>query len=336
MISELKEGHVRLKGLITKSDVGKTNKNVPYLNMILEDSSGDLDCKFWNLTEETVKLWKVGMIVEAKGDLILYRNVPQLRIRSLKELPDEKTLDYVRYAPMNGKQMEEEVDVLIENMKDPIIRDVTREVLNMVREDFFAYPAAVRNHHNYPGGLAYHTLSMARIANRVADQYEFLDRDLLISGVILHDLGKVIELSQPVLPEYTPAGNLIGHISLVNNLIDRVAVALEDENSEQVMLMKHMVLSHHGKMEYGSPVMPMIPEAEILSLIDNIDARMAMMENALEQVTPGTFGPRIYALDNRMLYRRKSDKAENSMNEDSENRDEKASSMAAADESSQN
>lgn len=86
--------------------------------MILEDSSGDLDCKFWNLTEETVKLWKVGMIVEAKGDLILYRNVPQLRIRSLKELPDEKTLDYVRYAPMNGKQMEEEVDVLIENMKD--------------------------------------------------------------------------------------------------------------------------------------------------------------------------------------------------------------------------
>ncbi len=313
MISELKEGPVVIKGLITKSDAGKTNKNVPYLNIILEDASGTLDSKFWNLTEETVKLWKTGMVVEAKGDLILYRNVPQLRIRSLKELPEENVADYVRSAPRSRQEMEEEMDRIISDMKNPIIRDVTREVLELKRDDFFSYPAAVRNHHNFPGGLAYHTLCMADLAGEVARRYPFLDPDLLMAGVILHDLGKVTELSSPVLPEYTPAGNLIGHISIVNNLIDRVAVILETEESEEVMLLKHMVLSHHGKHEYGSPVLPMIPEAEVLNLIDNLDARMVMMHNALEDTTPGTFGPRIFALDNRMLYRRKGeDKAEDS------------------------
>ncbi len=308
MITELREGPVTVNGLITKSDAGKTNKNVPYLNIILEDASGVLDCKFWNLNDEQVKMWKTGMIVEAKGDLILYRNVPQLRIRSLKELENEKVTDYVRSAPIRRQDMEKQVDALIEAMENPVIQDITREVLAMVREDYFTYPAAVRNHHNFPGGLAYHSLSMAKLAGHIADQYEFLDRDLLIAGVLLHDLGKVIELSAAVLPEYTPQGNLLGHISIVSNLIDRVAVILETENTEEVMLLKHMVLSHHGRYEYGSPVLPMIPEAEVLNLIDNIDARMMMMHTALEETTPGAFGPRIFALDNRMLYRRKEQK----------------------------
>lgn len=305
MISELETGPVVLKGLITKADAGKTNKNTPYLNLILEDASGILDAKFWNLTEEQVRTWKPGMIVEAKGDLNLYRNAPQLRVRTLKLLEDENLMDYVRSAPESRQQMEKEVDRLLSEMKNPVIRDVTGELLNMYREEFFSWPAAVRNHHNYPGGLAYHTLSMARIGLQMAAMYEWLDSDLLMAGILLHDLGKVMELSAPILPEYTPQGNLVGHISIASTLIDRVAVILELENTEEVMLLKHMVLSHHGKHEYGSPVLPMIPEAEILNLIDNIDARMVMMHEALKEVTPGTFGPRVFALDNRMLYRRK-------------------------------
>lgn len=330
MIRDLKEGKVSLPVLITRADSGKTNKNTPYLAMTFEDASGVLDAKFWNLTEEQVARWKPGMVVEAKGDLILYKNVPQLRVRTLTELPEENMLDYVRSAPESAEQMRREINRTLESIQSPILRDVTTEVLRMVEDDFYRYPAAVRNHHNFPGGLAYHTLSMLRIGEQISALYPWLDADLIRAGILLHDLGKVVELSSPILPEYTPQGNLIGHISIVNTLIDRIAVALEVENTEEVMLLKHMVLAHHGRLEYGSPVLPMIPEAEVLSLIDNMDARLMMMRTALDEITPGTFGPRIFALDNRMLYRRKSDQKEEEAQEEAaegqeeSSRDEKA------------
>ena len=173
------------------------------------------------------------------------------------------------------------------------------------RLNFLVYPAAVKNHHNYVGGLAYHTLSMARLAESVLAMYPYLNRDLLLAGILLHDLGKTIELSEPVLPEYTAAGNLLGHISLMSNLIDREAVRQKVENTEEVMLLKHLILSHHGKMEYGSPVVPMVPEAEVLTILDNLDARLVMMKDSIDQTLPGMFGPRVFALDNRMIYRRK-------------------------------
>jgi 3'-5' exoribonuclease len=121
----------------------------------------------------------------------------------------------------------------------------------------------------------------------------------------MHDIGKIEELSSPVLPEYTAAGNLLGHISMMNTMIDRVAHELSVQDSESIMLLKHMVLSHHGKMEYGSPVLPMTPEAEVLATIDNLDARLFMMKDSLDQTLPGAFGPRVFALENRMIYKRK-------------------------------
>lgn len=307
MIKDLTEGKVSLTGLISKADIGRTAKNTPYLNLILEDSSGVLDAKFWNLTEEQAASWHVGDVVEAKGDLIYHRNAAQLRVRTLEKIENADITDYVRQAPMTKAEMEAEINQIIADMKNPIIRDITEELVRSNHDKFYSYPAAVRNHHNFVGGLAYHSLSMARLAKGILPLYPFLDYDLLMAGILLHDMGKIEELSQPVLPEYTPMGNLIGHISLMNNQIDRVAMALEQENSEEVMLLKHMVLSHHGKMEYGSPVLPMIPEAEILTLLDNMDARMIMMKNSLDTIKPGTFGPRVFALDNRMLYRRKFD-----------------------------
>lgn len=297
------EGRVSLKALITKADLGRTNKNAPYFNMILEDSSGQLDAKFWNITAEQTNEYFPGQVVRAVGDLIYYRNAPQLRIHTLEVLPFEDVSDYVRQAPRDRADMEKEVDALVASFKNPVLRDLTSEAINMYRKEYFRFPAAVRNHHNYVGGLAYHSLSMAEMGKAMVRQYPFLNEDLLIAGILLHDMGKVLELSSPVLPEYTPQGNLLGHISIMNTLIDRVAVALDLQDAEETMLLKHMILSHHGKMEYGSPVLPMIPEAEILTMLDNIDARMVMMKQQLDGTVPGTFGPRVFALDNRMLYR---------------------------------
>lgn len=316
-IRELKqEGKISLNCLISKADIGRTNKGTPYLSLTLEDATGVLDAKFWNLTEEQAGSWHAGQIVKASGDLILYRNAWQLRLHTMSEIPDAEVTDYVRSAPKSRAQMEEEVRQLVAGIENPVISQIVSGILEQYSREFFSWPAAVRNHHNFPGGLAYHSLCMAELAQDVLKQYSWLDYDLLIAGILLHDIGKIEELSAAILPEYTPAGNLVGHISMAASYIDRMARFLEAENSEEVMLLKHMVLSHHGKMEYGSPVLPMIPEAEVLTLLDNLDARMVMIRQTLDSVEPGSFGPRVFALDNRMFYRRKTD--EPSQAEDSD------------------
>lgn len=298
------EGKISLFCLITRADQAKTQKNTPFLSLSLQDDTGILDAKFWNLTEEMVKKYKVGDVVEAKGDIIFHRNAIQLRVRHLEIQEDADITKYVPQAPMAKEDMEKKVDELIEKIQNPIIYEITKEILDQNRTAFFSYPAAVKNHHNFVGGLAYHSISMANIGQMLLEQYPWLDYDLLIAGILLHDIGKIEEYTKPVLPEYSSVGNLVGHISLAAQYIDRVAVLLDAVNSEEVYLLKHMVLSHHGKMEYGSPVLPMIPEAEMLSLIDNMDSRMYMMKESIENTKPGSFGPRIFALENRMIYHR--------------------------------
>ena len=187
---------------------------------------------------------------------------------------------------------------------------MVEEVLEETKDLFYTYPAATRNHHNFVGGLAYHSISMARVGLDICRQYSFLDKGLLIAGILMHDVGKIDELSGPVLPEYTNEGNLLGHISIMNNRLDRVAEKLGVNDKECVLLLKHMILAHHGKMEFGSPVLPMIPEAEVLTLLDNLDARMYMMKQSLDTTQPGHFGPRVFALEGRMIYHRKGEDEE--------------------------
>lgn len=304
------EQKVEIKCLISKCDKGKTVKGTPYLSLILEDATGVLDAKFWNLTNEQIEQYKAGQIVHVFGDSIIHRNAVQLRIRKMTVLEDEDISSYVRLAPMTRKEMEEEVKSLMKEITDSNLYCVVEQVLEETKDLFYTYPAATRNHHNFVGGLAYHSISMARVALDICKQYTWLDKGLLISGILMHDIGKIDELSGPVLPEYTNEGNLLGHISIMNNRLDRVAEKLGVNDKESVLLLKHMVLSHHGKMEYGSPVLPMIPEAEVLTLLDNLDARMYMMKQSLDTTQPGHFGPRVFALEGRMIYHRKGDNEE--------------------------
>lgn len=147
-----------------------------------------------------------------------------------------------------------------------------------------------------------HVVSMLKLSEAICNLYPTLNRDLLYAGVILHDIGKVIELSGPVGTMYTVEGNLLGHISIMVNEIGQAATELKIEG-EEVMLLKHLVLSHHGKEEWGSPKKPMIQEAEILHYIDNIDAKMNMLTRALDKTKPGEFTERLFPLDNRSFYK---------------------------------
>ena len=224
MIKDIvKEGPITLECLIARCERGKTAKNTPYLSLALEDSSGTLDAKFWNLTEEMIAQYTTGMVVEAHGDILFHRNAKQLRVRKLIPLEGKNVNDYVQNAPMSKTEMEEEIMEVVLAMKNEMLQKVVLRILDQKQEEFYSYPAATKNHHNFVGGLAYHTLCMLHMAKHVVSEYTWLDADLLYAGVLLHDVGKTVELSQPVLPEYTMEGNLLGHISIMASYIDQIA-----------------------------------------------------------------------------------------------------------------
>lgn len=193
---------------------------------------------------------------------------------------------------------------VIFEITNPTMNRIVRELMNRYQKKFFQSPAAKANHHAFYGGLAYHTVTMLKIAQSLTEIYPSINKSLLFSGLILHDLGKVIELTGPTATQYTLEGNLVGHIVIISEEITKACQTLSiDDRAEDVLLLKHMVLAHHGKLEYGSPVRPQLKEAEILHQIDMIDATMNMVDSTLEKVEPGSFSNQVWALDNRRFYK---------------------------------
>jgi 3'-5' exoribonuclease len=210
---------------------------------------------------------------------------------------------YIETEPLSKEKMMEEINETLSLITNSQIHDIVRYLLNKHHKEYFSAPAAKRLHHAYAGGLAYHTISMLRLAKIIVDQYESVDPSLLYGGLILHDLGKVKELSGPISTDYTLEGNLVGHIVIIAEEIGKACQALEiDEQEEDVLLLKHMVLSHHGQLEFGSPVRPRLLEAEILSAIDDLDASIFMIEDAVSRTEPGNYTERIFGLENRSFY----------------------------------
>ena len=146
-----------------------------------------------------------------------------------------------------------------------------------------------------------HTLSMAQICEFLSSHYKNLNHDLLISGALLHDLGKIIEFNGPVLTKYTNEGKLLGHISIGFSIVREYCEKLSI-NKEKAILLQHMILSHHGKYEFGSPVLPMVKEALVLSMVDDLDAKEELCEQTLASVKKGEFSPRLFALEDRSIY----------------------------------
>ncbi len=296
--------------IISQVTTGKTNgaNKSSYLNIVLEDRSGIIDAKLWSATNDQIRTLTQGTVIKGKGDIIKYNDNRQMKIISAEvmNVTDEEKLEYLPVPPFPKDEMVKELETYIHAIHSIKLYSITNGLYEDFRDAFAIYPAASRNHHEYVSGLIYHTLTMLKVAKSLCDIYDSLDRSLLYAGIILHDIGKIKELSGPIVPSYTLEGNLLGHISISNAMIKEKADELHIEG-EEVILLQHLVLSHHGKNEYGSPVLPQIKEAEILSLIDNIDARMNMFNKALGQTEPGTFTKRIFALENRSIYKPKED-----------------------------
>lgn len=294
---------MRLPLLIKSADVRMTKTEKAYIALTFQDKSGQMDAKFWGATPEDIATYQVGVIVQLHGKRETYNNTPQIAITELKVLPHANVDDFIQRVGMSAAAIEEEIKVALLGIIDAPIARVTRHIYQKFKKPFYEYPAAKRHHHAVVGGLSFHTLSMIRIAENLLTLYPQLSRSLLLAGIMLHDIGKVIELSGSVGTEYTLQGNLIGHIVLMSDEITKACRELEiDDTLESIVLLKHVVLAHHGKLEYGSPVRPLLMEAEMIHYIDMIDATMNMLTTALENTAPGEFGDKIYGLDNRMFY----------------------------------
>ncbi|MEH7180803.1 3'-5' exoribonuclease YhaM [Neobacillus vireti] len=291
--------------LIKSATKGIASNGKPFLTLILQDQSGEIEAKLWDANEEDEKNYTAQKIVKIIGDTHNYRGKNQLKIRQIRRTgPSDivKLEDFIETAPLSREDMTGKLTQYIFEMKNPNIQRITRHLLKKHNKAFLEYPAATKNHHEFVSGLAYHVVSMLDLAKSIATLYPSLDKDLLYAGVILHDMGKVVELSGPLSTVYTVEGNLLGHITIMVNEIGKAAEELGIAG-EEVLILQHLVLSHHGKAEWGSPKPPLIKEAEILHYIDNLDAKMNMLDRALERVKPGEFTERVFALDNRSFYK---------------------------------
>ncbi|KAA6453465.1 3'-5' exoribonuclease YhaM [Bacillus swezeyi] len=291
--------------LIKSSTKGIASNGKPFLTLMLQDQSGDIEAKLWDAKQHDETTYGPQTIVKVVGDIHHYRGRNQLKLRNIRPAGEHENVqidDFLETAPIPKNEMMEMVTQYIFEMKNPNIQRITRHLVKKYGNEFIDFPAATKNHHEFVSGLAYHVVSMLQLAKWVADLYPALDRDLLYAGVILHDLGKVKELSGPVSATYTVEGNLLGHISIMVTEISKAAEELQID-SEEVLILQHLILSHHGKPEWGSPKPPMVKEAEVLHYIDNLDAKINMMDRALERVKPGEYTERVFALDNRSFYK---------------------------------
>ena len=244
-----------------------------------------------------------------KGRREVYNGTPQVNqitLRNTREGEPNDPRDFKEKSPVDVLDVKEYLEQMMFKIENAVWQRVVRALYRKYDKEFFTYPAAKTNHHAFESGLAYHTATMVRLADAIGDVYPQLNKSLLYAGIMLHDLAKVIELTGPDNTEYTVRGNLIGHIALIDEEITKVLTELNiDDTKEDVIILRHVVLSHHGLLEYGSPVRPRVMEAEIIHMIDNIDAEMMMMTTALSRIDEGEMTNRIFAMDNRSFYKPK-------------------------------
>lgn len=307
-LADFQDGdQVKVFALIKDAQIRKTRKGDDYLALTFSDRSGDLAGNFWDVDEQQEETLKPGVVVYVEGTRSAYQGKPQLNIDNVRlatvNEPNAPE-DYVARAPESEDKIKDDLRPFVAAITNPTWRKIVFYLLKQHGEDFFKSPAAKSNHHAYAGGLSFHTLSILRLAKAVCGLYPDINKGLLYAGALLHDLGKTVELSGAVATQYTVTGKLIGHISLIDGEICAACDELGlDQDDMQVVLLRHMVLSHHGLQEYGSPVRPELMEAEILHHLDELDASIMMMDSALAKTAPGDFTDRIFALDNRSFYR---------------------------------
>ena len=271
--------------LVQSKDVRLKKDGDPYLSMVLSDRTGRLEAKMWEGIEEVVGTFDSADFVKVQGLTQVYRHRPQITVQRLRRADESEVrlADYLPHTEKNVDEMFSRLLATVDEMQTPHLKRLLKAFLDddEIAARLKTAPAAKSLHHAFIGGLLEHITSLLELARRVAGHYELIDQDLLTTGIVLHDLGKIYELDAQRTFDYTDEGRLLGHITIVLRLLDRKCAAIEDFPTKWKVLVEHMILSHHGKYEFGSPKLPSFPEALALHYLDDLDSKLESMRAAL-------------------------------------------------------
>lgn len=290
---------------LTDIQFKKTTANDDYGSMLGFDGSELIEVKFWKLKEEDKEQLINGEIYYLTGNMKDYQGKMQFNVNEYRKITEEDQInieDFYERAKLSSEDLEKLIYSYIDKIDNEIINKVIRRIISLYANEFFNYPAAMTMHHNYYSGLAYHIYSMLQASDAYLNIYPFLNKSLVYGGIIIHDLGKIVELSGPKGTEYTKKGNLLGHIPIGFNMIFQIASSLGVSESEEILALQHILLSHHGLLEYGSPKEPLIPEAMLIYLLDYADSRLAALEKEVINTEKGSYTNQIMALDRKSFY----------------------------------
>ena len=272
--------------LVHSKEIRQKKSGELYLSLALGDRTGELDAKMWDNISEAVDLFERDDFVKVKGLVQIFHNRPQLTIHKMRRMEDSE-IDYADYFPCSRRDPEEmwaELRGIVAGMANPHLKGLLEAMLDDedVAARFRRAPAAKQIHHAFLGGLIEHVISVCALAKLAVAHYPNVDADLLLAGVVLHDIGKIYELNYERGFSYSGEGQLLGHITIALRMVGDKLRGLPDFPPQLRTLVEHMILSHHGRLEFGSPKLPLFPEALLLHYLDDLDSKMECMRALIE------------------------------------------------------
>ena len=301
-----KPGLVEGFALVKTCDKKSAKNGTFYLDIKLGDKDSEMVAKMWDFREDVQTLPEVNTVIKIRGTIQQYNGNDQFIIQRMRQATDDEfdMADFVKTSDYSGNDMLDSLIRLVNDFEDEELKMVVLSMLRDNQERILTFPAAEKLHHAMTGGLLYHTLSIVRLAECVCSIYPCIDRELLLSGAILHDIAKIREYTvngTGIVDGHTVEGVLLGHLVMgaedVGRKCDQIGIS-----PDKKYLLQHMLISHHGKLEFGAAVRPAFIEAELLSQLDLLDANMYEMAEAVSGVKAGEFTGRLWMLDNRKMF----------------------------------
>jgi 3'-5' exoribonuclease len=298
---------VRSSFLVQSKERKITSNGAAYLDLSLQDTTGAISAKLWDYSERITPAFEADDVVQVEGHLEIYRGTRQLRVRKIALCAPEEVnlLDYLPRTQRDPEEMYVALLARVGRMDEGPLRTLLLSILEdaSLAEKYKLAPAAMSYHHAFLGGLLEHVSSLIELADSVADHYPWLRRDLIVAGLVLHDIGKTQELNYTAGFRYSTRGQLIGHISMGLEMVQQKIREIPDFPSELKDELEHIILSHHGKLEFGSPKEPMFAEAMVVSFLDEMDSKLEAVRQqyATDRDRPGNWTSRNPALKRELL-----------------------------------
>ena len=284
-----------------------TRTGTPYLRVRLTDRTGEMEGRIWDGVEEFTDLFEREDFIRIKAQATSYQDQVQLNIKSLKRAEGAEVVleDFLPASEKDSEEMLAELIEIAQGIENKYLKELVMAFLGdeAFTTSFKRAPGAKRLHHACLGGLLEHTLSVVKLIEEIKGHYEGINHDLLLAGGVLHDIGKVHELSYDIAFDYTDEGRLVGHIVMGTQMVEERIAQIKDFPKELAMLMKHLMISHHGQYEWGSPKRPKTLEANILYYLDDLDAKVSGIQEFMDKGEEGERWTAFHRMFDRFFYK---------------------------------